>query len=359
MIPELTDYASSRAALLSAAADAGARLTTHTHPLMGPDGEELATDTARFGAPIGEAHTVVLLNSGVHGVEGHAGNGLQQLLVAGGRPTALPPGVALVLVHAVNPFGFAWSRRVDHDNVDINRNFVDYTDLPQNPRYDEVDPILNPAEFDPDDQSFLEDLMAFWAEVGDEVAFRTMSGGQYTHPHGVQFGGQRSTWSRRTMEQIWAEHLVGATSAITLDAHTGLGPLGRLTVFQTADEREPAAELGGQLFPEYLYRADRTDSVEHGLLGPGLDVWADGRLETSTFVIEFGTHDPLQGVTVFRSDNWLHRNGDPSSALGLQIRTQMQDFFFVNDETWRRDIAEQGLEVIHRTLDALDAGTHV
>lgn len=358
MIPELTDYASSRAALLSAAADAGAELGGHTHPLRGPGGEELATDTARFGASVGEAHTVVLVNSGVHGVEGHAGNGLQQLLVAGGRPAGLPAGVALVLVHAVNPYGFAWSRRVDHDNVDVNRNFIDYADLPENPRYGEVDPILNPAELDPDDESFLGELLAFWAEVGDDVAFRTLSGGQYAHPHGVQYGGQEATWSRRTLERIWGEHLDGAHTAITLDTHTGLGPFGRLTVFQTADEHEPAAALGQQVFPEHIYRSNRTDSIDHGLLGPGLDVWADGRLETSTFVIEFGTYEPMQGLTVFRNDNWLHRHGDPASPVGLKIRGQMQDFFFPGDEAWRRDVADQGLEAIHRTLDAVVAGQH-
>lgn len=353
MIPELTDYASSRAALLSAAGEAGALLGSHPHPLRGPGGEELAADTARFGAAPGEAHTVVLVNSGLHGVEGHAGNGLQRLLVAGGRPAALPPGVALVLVHAVNPYGFAWSRRVDHDNVDVNRNFVDYADLPENSRYDEVDPVLNPTELDPHDQSFLAELMAFWSEVGDDVAFRTLSGGQYTHPHGVQFGGQAATWSRRTLERIWQDHLVGADAAIILDVHTGLGPYGRLTVFQTADGHEPAATLGQKLFPDHIFRSDRTGSVDHGLLGPGFDEWGGGRLETSTFVVEFGTHDPVQGVTVFRNDNWLHQHGEPESPVGLEIRGQMRDFFFPDDESWRRDVAEQGLEAIHCTLDAL------
>jgi hypothetical protein len=358
MIPQLSDYSSSRATLFEAAEQAGAELGRYVHPRRGPDGEELSTDTARFGAPVGEAHTVVLVCSGVHGVEGHAGNGLQQLLVDGGRPSALPEGVALVLVHAVNPYGFAWSRRVDHANVDVNRNFVDYEALPENPRYGEVDAILNPRELDPYDDSFLVELLAFWAEVGDEVAFRTMSGGQYTHPHGVQFGGRAATWSRRTMERIWDEHLVGADHAITLDAHTGLGPLGRLTVFQTADGDEPSAALGEQLFPEFVYRADRTGSVDHGLLGVGFDEWGGGRLRTSTFVVEFGTHDPVQGVSVFRSDNWLHHHGEPDSDLGRRIRADMRDFFFVREATWRRQVADQGLEAIHRTLDAIAADEH-
>ncbi len=356
MIPPATDLASSRDRVLGAAESAGATLASYPHPLAGPEGEVLSTDTARFGAPVGEARTVVLVSSGVHGVEGHAGSGVQELLLGSGRLDGLPSDVAVVLVHAVNPYGFAWSRRVDHDNIDVNRNFVDYADLPENPRYGEVDAILNPAEIDVDDRSFLGELLAFWSEVGDDVAFRTISGGQYSHPRGVQFGGQGASWSRRTMEQIWARELEGAEAAIGLDVHTGLGPLGRLTVFQTADAEETAADAGGAWFPDHIYRSDRTGSVDHGLLGPGFDEWADGRLATATFVLEVGTHDPTEGVTVFRADNWLHHHGDPTSELGLRIRQQVRDFFFVDDPGWRTDVADEVLSAVHAALDGLADG---
>jgi hypothetical protein len=356
VIPPAADLTASRTRVLGLADEAGATLARYRHPRLGPDGAELSTDTARFGAPIGEARTVVLLSSGLHGVEGHAGSGVQQLLLESGRLAALPDDVAVVLVHAVNPYGFAWSRRVDHENIDVNRNFVDYSALPENPRYGEVDAILNPSELDPDDRSFLGDLLAFWTEVGDDVAFRTISGGQYSHPRGVQFGGQGASWSRRTLEQIWGRELEGAEEAIALDVHTGLGPLGRLTVFQTADPGEAAAEAGAAWFPEHIYRSDRTGSVDHGLMGPGLDEWAGGRLATSTFVLEVGTHDPTEGVSVFRADNWLHHHGDPTSEVGLRIRQQVRDFFFVEDPGWRTDVADHVLAAVHSTLDAVGEG---
>src|SRR5690606_15269651 len=172
--------AEARRATLAAAEAAGATLTSHPHPRPGPDGEPLATDVARFGAPVGEADHVVLVLSGTHGVEGHAGSGLQRNLIASGRLDGLPPGVAVVLVHAVNPYGMAWTRRVDHENVDVNRNFVDPADLPENPHYEEVDHLLNPtdAELDLDDTSFVDGLMAFMGRVGELTAFRTLNGGQ-------------------------------------------------------------------------------------------------------------------------------------------------------------------------------------
>lgn len=371
MIPNLTDFVTSRTDLLAAAETAGAVLTSYSHPLAGPSGEVLSTDTARFGAPIGEARTVVMMSSGLHGVEGHAGNGLQQLLIASGRLNTLPAGVAVVLIHAVNPYGMAWSRRVDHQNIDVNRNFVDFTDLPANDRYAEIDEYLNPTGdmFDLDDTSYLQPLLDFWAEAGDAVAFHTISGGQYTHPRGVQFGGQEASWSRRTLEQIWSEEMTGARTAVALDLHTGLGPLGRLTVFQTADEHEAAAQSGASWFPEFIFRSDRDTTVDHGVMGPGFDAWAGrgegrraddstrqvstGPLETSAFVLEFGTHDPITGVGVFRADNWLHNHGDPTSELGRAIAQRTRDFFFVEDDAWRRDVAETGLAAIHAALDGV------
>jgi hypothetical protein len=365
MIPDLAAFDPTRQTFLDAVEATGAVVSrsSHPHPRSGPDGQALETDVVRFGAPIGVADTVVIVTSGLHGVEGHAGSGLQQLYAATGRLGTLPEGVAVVFVHAVNPYGLAWSRRVDHENIDVNRNFIDYADLPANLRYPEIDHLLNPStpDLDLDDKSFLVDLLEFWQSVGDEVAFRTISGGQYDHPHGVQHGGDHASWSRTMLESVWAEHLAGADHVIGLDLHTGLGPLGRLTVFQTADEGELAADLGTAWFPEWCYRSDREGGIDHGLLGPGLDDWValdPARPAAATFVVEFGTYDPTEGVAVFRADNWLHHHGDPQSELGREIRRQMQDFFFVRDEAWRTAVAQQGLAAFHAALDGIAAGDH-
>lgn len=356
-IPALTPYADARERLLTAAGDSGGTLRSRRHPKSGPAGETLATDVVRFGAPPGEAECVLLVLSGVHGVEGHAGNGLQQLLVSSGRLGSLPHGTSVVLVHAVNPFGYAWSRRVDHDNIDVNRNFVDPARLPENPLYDEVDALLNPTggNFDPADVSFLEGLQEFWDRVGAGVAIRVLNGGQYTYPQGVQYGGRRPSWSRRTLEGVWTEHLAGVRRAVCLDIHTGLGAPGQLTVFQTADDGEAAAEMGDAWFSENYFRSPRTNEhvIDHGLLGPGFDDWAARRIETATFVLEFGTLDPVRGITAFRADNWLHNHGDPSDATGQRIAQLMRDQFFVDDDVWRAEIARKGMAAIHTVLDDL------
>jgi hypothetical protein len=67
----------------------------------------------------------------------------------------VPSGVAIVLVHALNPFGFSKIRRFDDKNIDLNRNFLlrgeEFKGCPD--RYAELDWLLNlrrpPRRFDP------------------------------------------------------------------------------------------------------------------------------------------------------------------------------------------------------------------
>src|SRR3954451_2310779 len=178
-----TDYSQARARFLDSAVAAGARLHAHDHPLRGPAGEVLATDVAVLGPPDAPARLMVL--SGTHGVEGFAGSLCQRVLLE--RGMTLPDDLALVVVHAINPYGFAWVRRVNEDNVDLNRNCIDFAaGLPENPGYDELADAIVPEQWDePTQRATAEQLLAFGSEHGFDALQAAISMGQYTHPTGV------------------------------------------------------------------------------------------------------------------------------------------------------------------------------
>ncbi len=51
------------------------------------------------------------------------------------------------MIHAVNPFGFSHLKRTNEDNIDLNRNFNDFsTPYPDNPVYEEVHDLLVPKD---------------------------------------------------------------------------------------------------------------------------------------------------------------------------------------------------------------------
>src|SRR4051812_22058337 len=129
-------YREAREDFLDAARAAGTRMTSTVHPERGLDDEELFVDVAEIGPA--DAADVVVVVSGTHGVEGYLGSALQRRhlasLDAGGAS-----GPAIVFVHALNPYGFSWVRRVNEDNVDLNRNFVDWSlPLHENVEYAEL-----------------------------------------------------------------------------------------------------------------------------------------------------------------------------------------------------------------------------
>ena len=144
-------YQEAREKFLLAAHSAGLAVQSHVHPLPGRDGETLAMDVVRDG-PLDAAH-LLIVTSACHGVEGYCGSGVQihALQNESWRHMTRESGVAVLYIHALNPYGFSHVRRVTHENVDINRNFQDFSKpLPVNAAYKEIQPLLLPEVWPPD-----------------------------------------------------------------------------------------------------------------------------------------------------------------------------------------------------------------
>src|SRR5215469_15060737 len=140
------DYQEARAKFLDAAGSAGAVMSRFALDQRGPEGSELSTDVAWLGPRA--AKSVIVTISATHGVEGFFGSATQTEWLRRIKSGALPEDVAALYIHALNPYGFAWLRRTNETNVDINRNWVDFTKaLPPNTRYDELSQDLCPADW--------------------------------------------------------------------------------------------------------------------------------------------------------------------------------------------------------------------
>jgi hypothetical protein len=205
-------YAEARRKFLEAAGAGGSAIESHVNPnAKGTNGEELATDVARFGGM--DAENLFIVCSGTHGNEGFGGSGCQIGLIKEGIINARPQSVAVLLVHAVNPYGFSHIRRVTEDNVDLNRNFRDFSKPPpENPRYSVIHDLLVPTDWDGPARARAEVALKAWREAnGGMPAYQAVvAGGQYSFPDGLFFGGQRATWSNQTFRAIVETHGVAA-----------------------------------------------------------------------------------------------------------------------------------------------------
>jgi hypothetical protein len=352
----LTDtYAESRQRFLEAARRAGAEVTTSRHPAAGMDGEELAIDVATAGPA--DADAVLLIVSGTHGVEGFTGSALQHEWFEH-RAADRPSDLRVVLIHALNPYGFAWVRRVNEDNVDLNRNFVDWTQPPPaNEDYGGLAQLLVPDRWDDDTQQTTTlQLLAYAEEVGFPRLQEVVSGGQYSHPTGVFYGGAGPVWSHRWLVERLPE-LVGSARRLGLiDLHTGLGPWGHGELISHVGGDDAGYQRGQAWWGDVRSMLDG-ESVSAQLSGDWLG--ALDRLlpdvEVTAAALEFGTVDVVSVLQALRADAVLHAHGDPRTADAAAVRSQVRAAFADDDPAWFDAVSARFDEVVGAATTALSA----
>jgi len=341
------DYADARSRFLERAQAAGYVLRAHAHASQrGPAGGLLATDVARHGPR--DARFTLLISSGTHGVEGFCGSGCQNALLDSGLLRSLPADMTVVLVHAINPYGFAHLRRVNEDNVDCNRNFVPHGSQPFNKAYDEVHPLLVPAEWEGAAKRAADEaIYRYIAERGQRAFQSAVSAGQYDHADGLFYGGRAPVWSNDTWRRIVREEAGGSKDVIAIDLHTGLGPSGvGEAIFSGPETDYPLAKA---LFGDdvtSLSAGTSSSAMVGGTVVDGAREALDGRLTMVT--LEYGTRPIATILEALRADNWLHVHGQVDSPLGQRIKGAIRDAFYVDEGAWRRAVVERFLSLVER-----------
>ena len=349
-------YQEARNRFLNAAQESGGRLSQYLNPNRGPNGEELATDVVEFGAP--DATQVLYGMSATHGAEGFCGSGCQLGFMQSGFTNNLPDNVRLVLIHAINPYGFAWLRRVTEENVDLNRNFVDHSagDYPVNEGYEALHDAICPDEWTEESlHAANAKLIDYLKTHGPEALQAAASAGQYKHADGVYFGGNSNTWARNTFEQILKDTLGNAERTVLIDFHTGLGDYGYgELISEDATDSEPY-QWARDWFGESVKSTDSGESVSADLIGTLDQAFMDlaGGRKALSLALEFGTVDSRAVFAATRADNWLHLHGDLDSDKGKQIKQEIRDAFYQDKDDWKEMIWQRGLEVMSQARDKL------
>lgn len=339
-------FEDARVRFVGAARDAGAAVEAIAHPARGLQGESLSTDVARLG-PDGASKLLVLI-SGVHGVELYAGSGCQVAWLRGQR--SLPADTAVLLVHAINPWGAAHYRRNTEDNVDLARNFHDFSrTLPENPGYEEI----HAAVCDADRTRIFPGLTAFIKARGEQAFVGALMGGQYKHPKGFSYGGDKPVWSNTTIQNLLGQHVRYARSVCLVEYHSGLGPYGygMAVTMHTGDALERTRKSFGGWVTAPRAGAAGTMHQAPGHTTDGYVAALPGKRITS-IVLEYGTYPPLTSLPVLLDDHWLAHHGDPASDDARRIRAQNLEMHFPDDAEWRQAIIDRSEQVIRQALRA-------
>ena len=343
-------YRQARAHFLAAAKACAAQLHTYTHPLIGAQGEALAMDIAVHGPA--DAAKVLMTTSAVHGIEGFCGSAIQSGLL---QHLKLPPGVAVVHVHAVNPHGFSHARRVNEDNVDLNRNFIDFDQaLPVNADYAQVHSLLLPEQWPPTPEQTTA-LQAQAQAWGERRMQRAITSGQYQFPDGVWFGGLAPTWSHRTFRQVLQDHLGQAREIAWIDLHTGLGPHGYGERIFACTDTGSTLQRARRWWGPDITSVDTGTSQSVPLSGPiQMAIYEEcPQAQYTGICLEFGTLPLAQMILAMRADHWLALHPEAAGALQERIRNDMLQAFNPPSGDWQAQVWQQGLQAARQALQGL------
>ena len=207
--------------------------------------------------------------------------------------------------------------------------------------------VLCPAEWNDSVIAETEAQLAAYGErEGGHALQMAISGGQYSHPDGIFFGGQRDTWSRRTLLEILGRIPASAEQIAIIDYHTGLGPRGY-------GERICAhlPDSGALTRAEQWYDGDMTcpslgTSSACELNGVNLQGMerALSELAVTGIALEFGTLPTPLVRRALRADNWLHVHGEPDSPKGRAIKADIREAFYQDADDWKQMIWDRAIE---------------
>jgi len=317
------------------------------HPLPGPDGQELFSDVV-FAATRPDPDAVLVVMSATHGVEGFAGSAVQADLLAL-LPTLLAqqPGLGVILIHAVNPWGFAWLRRCDHQGIDVNRNCIDFASVPgSSSDFDALYHTVSALDWrDPNA------IQALWQNQSINDFVELFAHGHYLGDQCPFFGGHAPGWSRQLLETVASHSWIGkARNIAVVDVHTGLGPYGYGELINDHVPGTAGFDLACNWYGANATSALKGEScsgVKSGLVDY---LWHDVMGDRGSFVtLEFGTYPVTDLLTSLLQEqayyNDCARNGQARS-LDHEAVQALRKFFYPEERSWQQQLLFRGRQVV-------------
>ena len=299
-----------------------------------------------------EKTNLIVLTTGVHGMEGYIGSVMLDVFFEDVYPTINTENTGILIVANVNPYGMKYMRRYNENNVDLNRNFIENWedfDLSSNKEYPKVDTFLQP-----------EGKMgnAFWHEVsfylslakeaiftGADTISDALLTGQYEYPEGVYYGGNGDEISTTYLKSVFADCIDGEYENIVhIDIHSGYGPRYNMVIFNSVQDPTTEAEAKEMFGYEYIIATDSEDF--YATFGDTTDYFyrlaksknSDKELYSTCF--EFGTIgdgflDSILSLKYTVDENRNHWYPTDNTITEEMVRENYYELFYPTETEWR------------------------
>ena len=340
-------YDAVRTHLQELTSELGAELSSHAID----ENDGLYIDA--FYLPCSDVQTnLIVLTTGVHGMEGYIGAAMLDVFFQELYPTLDKTNTGVLVVANVNPYGMKYFRRYNENNVDLNRNFIldwDSFDLSSNKEYPKVDTFLGPTG---------KIGNGLWHEVGfylslGKTAVTDGAGtisdalltGQYEYPQGVYYGGKGDEASTRYLKDVFSQCLdSGYENIVHIDLHSGYGPRYNMVIFNSVFETMTEAQSREAFGYDYIIAHD-SESF-YATTGDTTDFFyrlaqqkqAEAELFSTCF--EFGTigdafFDTILSLKYTVDENRNHWYPTTNAISAEIVRQNYFELFYPTETAWR------------------------
>jgi hypothetical protein len=271
----------------------------------------------------------------------------------------LPDPPRIVLIHSLNPFGFAHSRRFTEDNIDLNRNFLrtgeEYRGAP--PGYFALEPILNPRT--PPTRAECYTLRAAWTVLrqGMPALRQAVAAGQYEYPRGLFFGGTGPAEIHQILKQQFPRWLGSSERFLHLDFHSGLGRWAEYKLLLDTPLSPRHQQQMTQFFRDNEYEVCHADGISYQARG-GFGEWCTEQAGDRDYLflcVEFGTYPALKVLAGLREENRAEHWCAPDDPRRTAAQAKLRELFFPASAEWRQLVYERTRSILYRSLEMLGA----
>ena len=308
------------------------------------------------------ADKIIILSSGVHGLEGYVGSAVQLFFMANYINTDFLENTGVLLIHSVNPYGFKYTRRVTENNVDLNRNSDVDKELYQtkNEGYPKVYDLINPKQ-----KANLESFANrfFFVKAIKNIVKESMPvlrqavlQGQYEFPEGLYYGGNDFEPQIKNLVPIIDTICNPYQTVFAIDLHTAYGERGKLHLFPNPVEGSVKKRMEAIFEGFHIDWGDSDDFYTYS----GDFAGYIGKINNDKIFIpmlfEYGTMDSqtttgsIKSLHVMILENQGEQYGFEYEEDMKKVKNDFMEMYYPSSEAWKSHIIDETKIVFDKSL---------
>jgi hypothetical protein len=311
-----------------------------------------------------ESKKLLILTSGLHGLEGFVGSAVQQMIMNELLNSELLEEMGVLFIHGINPYGFRYARRLTENNVDLNRNCDTENAIfsTKNKGYNDlVDMIIPEGKANVGslkNRFFMLVAINKILQESKAAIRQAVLQGQYEHPNGIYFGGNNFEPQLAAISDILLNYSKDYETVFNIDLHTGWGERGTAHLFPNPIDDTKVKTTLENIFEGYSINWG--DSEDFYIINGSFTNYI-GKLLSDKFylpmMLEYGTLNSQSTVGSVKSlHNSILENqgvhlGYKSPKDSIMIRENFMEMFNPSSEKWRTKIMIDSKTMLKQALE--------